>query len=93
MLIIPSWYWIWVEEPRGFNYQKLFYSKERMNKADLYYQNVLHGLSEWSDMTPMNLKYSLYIIAFADSSYLLLETPAVWILGFVPKNFISKNNL
>ena len=43
--------------------------------------------------THMNFKYSLYIMAFADSSHLLLKTPAVWILGFVPQNFISKNNL
>ena len=58
-----------------------------MNKAD-HYPNVLHDMSEWSDMTPMNLKYSLYIMAFANSSSLLLETPAVWILGFAPQNFI-----
>ena len=89
-----------MDETPWFNYQKLFFSKERMNKADLIrfekrtmYPNVLHELSEWSDMTPMNLKYSLYNIAFAGSSHLLLETPAVCILGFVPQNFISKNNL
>ena len=65
----------------------------KSNISRVTWEGVKNVLSQWSHWPRMNFKYSLYMLCLCQEMAFATETLSVWVLLFIPQNFIWKNNL